>query len=70
MGFPRPNPAARFAVLAVTVAFYTLAIASYFQQPEGASGFTYVCAAVGTTYFLVFLFGSDSLCTDMCFIFW
>jgi len=70
MGFPRPNPAARFLVLALTVAFYTLAIATYFNEPQDPSAFTYACAAAGTTYFLIFLFGSDNACTNACFLWW
>ena len=71
MGFPRPNPAARFVVFVLTVAFYTLAIASYFHEPEGASTLTYAYALVGTAFFMVFLFGSDEVCHYACFlVFW
>ena len=69
MGLPRPNPAARLIVLVWTVAFYTLAIASYFHEPEGASALTYAYALVGTAFFGVLLFGSDNVCHSACLLF-
>jgi hypothetical protein len=64
--YPRPNPAARFFVLVLTVAFYTLAIASYFQDPHGFSALTYAYGVVGTIFFLFFLFASDRVCETVC----
>jgi len=65
---PRPNPAARFLVLALTVVFYTLSVASYFHEPEGSSALTYAYATVGTVFFALFLLASDKVCQTVCTI--
>jgi hypothetical protein len=66
--YPRPNPAARFVVLALTVAFYTLSTSSYFYEPEGSSALTYAYAAVGTVFFAFFVFASSRVCEIVCTI--
>ena len=66
--FPKPSPAARFLVLVLTIAFYTLSIASYFHEPEGSSALTYAYAVAGTVFFLLFLFASDGVCQTVCII--
>jgi len=66
--YPKPNPAARFVVLALTVVFYTLSISSYFYEPEGSSVLTYAYAVVGTVFFALFLFASSRVCETVCTI--
>ena len=66
--YSKPNPAARFFVLVLTVAFYTLSIASYFQDPRGFSALTYAYGVVGTIFFLLLLFASDRVCEWTCIV--
>jgi len=65
----RPNPGARFLILAFAIVFYSWAVIAYSREPPGISPLVATLGAVGTGFLLVFLFGSDQMCDATCHLF-
>jgi quinol-cytochrome oxidoreductase complex cytochrome b subunit len=64
----KPNPAARYLVLIIAVAFYALTVVAYSQEPRGFSTPVYTFGAIGTVFMLLYFFASDEACDGICYI--